>query len=106
MQPSMRANHLGRVATRAIVLGLFAVSLFSVSGRLEAQEAAIEAVPGNEVSARLSGRIADRPIVIGYARNISPTRVMDYAKNLAARLKIGKSMQGTCLPGWQLVLSD
>lgn len=42
---------------------------------------------------KLEGRIADQPIVVGYARNVSPVRAIDYMKGLTERLEIGKSMR-------------
>jgi len=43
--------------------------------------------------AQLQGKIAEKPLVVGYARNISPVRVIEYAKNLTERLNIGASIQ-------------
>lgn len=48
--------------------------------------------------AQLTGRIADKPIAIGYARDIGPAQVMDYAKKLTERLDIGKSMREELTP--------
>ena len=42
---------------------------------------------------KLDGRIADQPIVVGYARNVGPTRAIAYMKGLTERLEIGKSMR-------------
>jgi hypothetical protein len=42
---------------------------------------------------KLGGRIADQPIVVGYARNVTPGRALDYIKNLTGRLEIGKTMR-------------
>ena len=50
-----------------------------------------EATPASKM--KLDGRIADQPIVVGYARNIGPTRAIGYMKGLTQRLEIGKSMQ-------------
>lgn len=47
---------------------------------------------GPFAAAQLEGKIADTPIGIMYARNITQTRVLDYMKTLGARLEIGKSM--------------
>jgi hypothetical protein len=57
------------------------------SGSCPAQEAA----PASKM--KLDGRIADQPIVVGYARNVGPTRTMEYAKGLTERLEIGKSIR-------------
>jgi len=46
------------------------------------------------VQAQLTGKIADKPIAIGYARDIGPVQVMDYTKRLTERLDIGKSIRG------------
>ena len=55
------------------------------------------ACPAQEAAAtskmKLDGRIADQPIVVGYARNIGPTRAMAYMKGLTERLDIGKSIR-------------
>jgi len=45
------------------------------------------------LQAQLTGKIADKPIAVGYARDIGPVQVMDYAKKLTERLAIGKSMR-------------
>ena len=42
---------------------------------------------------KLDGQIADQPIVVGYARNVGPTRAIAYMKGLTERLEIGKSMR-------------
>ncbi len=42
---------------------------------------------------KLDGRIADQPIVVGYARNVTPGRALEYMKNLTGRLEIGKTMR-------------
>lgn len=52
-----------------------------------AQEAAIPS------KMKLDGRIADQPIVVGYARNVGPARAIAYMKRLTERLEIGKSMR-------------
>ncbi|MFO1001692.1 MAG: hypothetical protein U0936_15250 [Planctomycetaceae bacterium] len=53
-----------------------------------AQEAA---APASKM--KLDGRIADQPIVVGYARNVGPARAIGYMKGLMQRLEIGKSMR-------------
>ncbi len=50
-----------------------------------------EAAPASKM--KLDGRIADQPIVVGYARNVGPTRTMEYMKGLTERLEIGKSIR-------------
>lgn len=50
-----------------------------------------EATPASKM--KLDGRIADQPIVVGYARNIGPVRAIGYMKGLTQRLEIGKSMR-------------
>ena len=50
-----------------------------------------EAAPASKM--KLDGRIADQPIVVGYARNIGPSRAIGYMKGLTQRLEIGKSMR-------------
>ena len=45
------------------------------------------------LQAQLTGKIADKPIAVGYARDIGPVQVMDYAKKLTERLEIGKSIR-------------
>ena len=42
---------------------------------------------------KLDGRIADQPIVVGYARDLSPARTMSYMMRLTERLEIGKSIR-------------
>ncbi|MEZ6060506.1 MAG: hypothetical protein R3C19_09105 [Planctomycetaceae bacterium] len=42
------------------------------------------------IPAQLQGKPADRPIGIGYARNITTERAFNFAKSLAARLEVGK----------------
>ena len=54
---------------------------------------AASVVSAQEASSALSGTIAEEPIVVGYARNISPVRVIEYVKSLTERLNIGKSFQ-------------
>lgn len=44
-------------------------------------------------SLTLTGTIAEQPIVIGYARNISPRRTMEYLSRLARDISIGESFQ-------------
>ena len=41
-------------------------------------------------NAQLQGQLAEKPIGIGYSRNITPQRVFDFAKSLAERLEVGK----------------
>jgi hypothetical protein len=50
-----------------------------------------EAAPASKM--KLDGRIADQPIVVGYARNVGPARAMAYMKGLTERLEIGKSIR-------------
>jgi hypothetical protein len=68
---------------RRIAPYVLASVLVTVAMSMAAQQAA----------AQLQGKIADRPLVVGYARNISPVRVMDYARNLTERLNIGESIR-------------
>ncbi len=50
------------------------------------------------VQAQLAGKIDDKPIAVGYARDIGPVEVMDYAKKLMERLKIGETMREELTP--------
>ncbi|MDA1232547.1 MAG: hypothetical protein O2856_17375, partial [Planctomycetota bacterium] len=43
--------------------------------------------------AQLQGRIADKPIAIWYARNITPKRMIDYVMRLTERIEIGTTMR-------------
>ena len=43
--------------------------------------------------AQLSGNIAEKPIAIGYMRNVTPKRAIEYAMNLTERLEIGTTMR-------------
>ena len=43
--------------------------------------------------AQLSGNIAEKPIAIGYMRNVTPKRAIEYALNLTERLEIGTTMR-------------
>ena len=50
-----------------------------------------EAAPVSKM--KLDGRIADQPIVVGYARNVTPGRALEYMKGLTERLEIGKTIR-------------
>ena len=89
----MLSINLGRIAHQVLLVTLCAVSFAVPCLKTQAQEVAAPVVSAQQVSARLQGRIAEKPIVIGYARNVSPTRMIDYVKSLTTRLKIGKSFQ-------------
>ena len=43
--------------------------------------------------AQLTGKIADKPIAIAYARDVTPKRMMDYMLALTERLDIGATMR-------------
>lgn len=43
--------------------------------------------------AQLQGKIAENPVAIWYARDITPKRMIDYVTTLTERLEIGKSMR-------------
>lgn len=43
--------------------------------------------------AQLQGRIADKPLAIWYARDITPIRMIDYIMRLTERLEIGTTMR-------------
>ena len=43
--------------------------------------------------AQLQGKIADKPIAIAYARDVTPKRMMDYMLALTERLEIGATMR-------------
>ena len=54
------------------------------SASAQAQDAA------PSVSFSLQGKIAERPFVVGYARDISPERVLKYVGNLSKQLSLGE----------------
>lgn len=87
------SNPLCRISAQVLSVMLCAVFFFTACLSAPAQEVAVANAPAPDVMARIQGRIADKPIVIGYARNISPARMIDYMKNLTTRLQIGKSFQ-------------
>lgn len=43
------------------------------------------------VMAQLNGNIADKPIAIGYMRNVTPKRAVDYVMNLTEQMEIGET---------------
>jgi len=43
--------------------------------------------------AQLKGKIADKPIAIGYLRNVTQQKTMEYVLNLTERLEIGATMR-------------
>ena len=43
--------------------------------------------------AQLQGKIADKPIAIGYARDVTPKRMIDYVLTLTKRLDIGSTLR-------------
>lgn len=47
-------------------------------------------LPG--ATAQLKGRLAEKPLAVGYMRDLSQTRMLEYMQNLGAQLKIGKEM--------------
>lgn len=47
----------------------------------------------NPVNAQLDGRIADKPLGVGYTRNLTQKRMIEYAGQLAERMEIGESFQ-------------
>ena len=46
----------------------------------------------NQASAQLDGRLADRPLGVGYLRNVNQVRMLEYVKHLSKRLEMGTSM--------------
>ena len=46
----------------------------------------------SQTHAQLDGRLADRPLGVGYQRNINQVRVLEYVKHLGQRLELGTSM--------------
>ena len=69
----------------------FLVAVWGIMHFLASPCLSQEAAPASKM--KLDGRIADQPIVVGYARNVGPTRTMEYAKGLTERLEIGKSIR-------------
>ena len=43
--------------------------------------------------AQLRGKIADKPIAVGYARDVTPKRMIDYVLKLTERLEIGSTLR-------------
>ena len=50
------------------------------------------AMSANRAMCQLSGRIADRPIGVGYARDINQVTSFEYMQRLSKRLEVGKTM--------------
>ena len=100
----MLQSRLPSIAFKIAMIALIVV-FFSVPPLpLRAQQvAAVKSGPVGEVTPvtpppliddvmGLGGTIAERPIMVGYSRGTSPTRVMDYMQNLVKRLDIAHSM--------------
>jgi hypothetical protein len=51
------------------------------------------AVLSPSLSAQLTGKIAEKPIAIGYMRDIGQLQMIEYIQSLMQRLEIGKTMQ-------------
>jgi hypothetical protein len=47
----------------------------------------------NAADAQLQGKIADKPIAIWYARDVTPKRIIDYVKAFSERLEIGSTLR-------------
>ncbi len=43
--------------------------------------------------AQLQGKIVDKPIAVGYARDVTPKRMIDYVLKLTERLEIGSTLR-------------
>ncbi len=84
--PLVQRCHLIARCTRTVALFLVGFSLFA-SASAQAQDAA------PTVSFSLQGKIAERPFVVGYARDISPERVLKYVGNLSKQLSLGESIR-------------
>ena len=69
----------------------FLVAVWGIMHFLASPCLSQEAAPASKM--KLDGRIADQPIVVGYARNVGPARAMEYMKGLTERLEIGKSIR-------------
>jgi len=69
----------------------FLVAVWGIMQFLASPCLSQEAAPASKM--KLDGRIADQPIVVGYARNVGPARAMEYMKGLTERLEIGKSIR-------------
>lgn len=48
----------------------------------------------NSADAQLKGRLAEKPLAVGYMRNMSQKRMMEYMYNLGNRLEVGKTTFG------------
>ena len=65
----------------------------SAATRLLAPALVLAIVSPCVASAQLQGKIAAKPIAIGYARNVTPKRMIDYVLALTERLEIGTMMR-------------
>jgi len=53
----------------------------------------LTAVAPNAADAQLEGKIADKPIAIWYARDVTQKRILDYGKSFSERLEIGATLR-------------
>ena len=90
MLPFVLSTNLSWIAARVLMIVCCASGFVAAGFQVEAQEAVAGNAPAQEPADRLQGRISDKPILIGYARNVSPARMIDYVSNLTTQLKIGE----------------